>query len=263
MLGVYGEEAGMNEEYRGSKDRKQIAGAVIILSGFLLAIISVVFVSFGGPNENIGEAAEKVFAAIIPLIGTWVGTVLAYYFSGENFERATDSVTRIASQVAEERLQKTSVVEAMIPIDIAILLRLPETDADGASINLEKDILGLLSGRITRVPILDHNERVKFVLHESLIFRFIAEKTMALRNEGQAVDVSTFTLKDLLGHGDNQAFASRTIGFVRKGATLAEAKEKMEVVNKCQDIFVTEDGTAGTAAVGWITNAIVSTYSRA
>jgi hypothetical protein len=32
-----------------------------------------------------------VFAAVVPLIGTWVGTLLAYNFSRENFEAASQA----------------------------------------------------------------------------------------------------------------------------------------------------------------------------
>jgi len=37
--------------------------------------------------------------SVLPLLGVWVGTLLAYYFSKENFEAATKSVTEMAREI--------------------------------------------------------------------------------------------------------------------------------------------------------------------
>ena len=253
----------MNAPNSSSGTRKLIAIAVLVSSVLLLVGLCSVFIYVGGESERPGAAAEKAFATLIPLIGTWIGTVLAYYFSGENFQRATDSVTKLASQVAEERLRATPVSDAMIPIDVARVLRLQSADPDGAKTNLKGEVLSLLSDQITRIPILDQQGRVKFILHGSLIHQFISDKTIQLSETGKVLDVSTLTLKDLLDHDDNSDFAAHTIAFVGKNATLAEAKQKMESVHKSQDVFVTEDGTAKSRAIGWITNVILSKHARA
>lgn len=140
---------------------------------------------------------------------------------------------------------------------------LTAADPDGANVNLKTQVVDLLSDRITRLPILDHANQAKYVLHESMIFRFISEKTIELSQTGQPVDVATFTLKNLLDHDDIRSFAARTIAFVGKDGTLAEAKQHMEALRKCQDVFVTENGTSDSPAVGWITNVILSRHAKA
>jgi hypothetical protein len=145
------------------------------------------------------------------------------------------------------------------PTDIG----LAADDPKGKDVNLETHILRLLSDQITRLPILDHVGHVTAIMHESMIFRFISDKTIEHAQDREAVDISSFTLRSLLDHDDNRDYAKRTIAFVAKDASLAEAKRRMEAVNKCQDIFVTEDGTPGTTAVGWITNVILSRHARA
>ncbi len=254
----------MNDDSAASgKDRKQIAISVLIVSAGLLVSVCIVFISFGGSDSKSGDASEKAFTTLIPLIGTWIGTVLAYYFSGENFQRATDSVARLASQVADERLRSVSAADAMISMDAAVVVRLTAATPDGSNINLKTQVVDLLSDRITRLPVLDAQGKVVFVLHESIIFRFISEKTLAMIQAGQQVDISTLTLKDLLDHDEVRNFVSRTIAFVQKDASLADAKRQMESLRKCQDVFITEDGTSDSRAIGWITNVIISRYAKA
>src|SRR5712691_1865567 len=71
----------------------------------------VVFLAFDGifllnyfvlrnTTKDALEAAKYVFAAVLPLLGTWVGTVLAHYFQKENLAAATQSISDLASKVA-------------------------------------------------------------------------------------------------------------------------------------------------------------------
>jgi hypothetical protein len=75
------------ESSRASRDRRHIAFGVLIASGAVLIVICGTFIWVGAEQGGRSRAAEMAFATLIPLIGTWVGTVLAYYFSGENFQR--------------------------------------------------------------------------------------------------------------------------------------------------------------------------------
>lgn len=74
-----------DDKTASGRERKHIAIAVSVFSADLLVSVCVVFVQIGGEYEKLGDAAEKTFATLIPLIGIWIGTVPAYYFSGENF----------------------------------------------------------------------------------------------------------------------------------------------------------------------------------
>jgi hypothetical protein len=53
---------------------------------------------------------------ILPMIGTWVGTVLAFYFGKEQLEAATRSVTSIARELTpDEKLRSIRGTDKMIP----------------------------------------------------------------------------------------------------------------------------------------------------
>src|SRR5215216_1658496 len=77
-----------------------------------ITCLSVVVVA----NQDTGviDRAQNVFNAVLPLFGTWVGTVLAYYFSRENFAAASDSTQQLVRDLKEERLNSTLVADVMI-----------------------------------------------------------------------------------------------------------------------------------------------------
>src|SRR5713101_3697494 len=58
------------------------------------------------------ETVRYVFASIIPLLASWMGTILAFYFSKENFMAATQSVTDLTRTVTGiERLKTISATD--------------------------------------------------------------------------------------------------------------------------------------------------------
>jgi hypothetical protein len=46
-------------------------------------------------KSNNPDQIDKVFSALVPLFGTWAGTILAFYFARENFDSANQSVQRL------------------------------------------------------------------------------------------------------------------------------------------------------------------------
>ena len=71
---------------------KIVAGSIGILL-FISASVIAVNVAYGKPDA-VADISRMVFSAILPLVGTWVGTVLAYYFSKDNFSRPRTAAFR-------------------------------------------------------------------------------------------------------------------------------------------------------------------------
>jgi len=46
-------------------------------------------------SQDRGEVSRRVMDSTLPLYGTWVGTILAFYFSRESFDAASQSAERI------------------------------------------------------------------------------------------------------------------------------------------------------------------------
>jgi hypothetical protein len=133
------------------------------------------------------------------------------------------------------------------------------TTDDAENINLKTDVVGAILEKHNRnrLPIIDDSGRVLFVVHRSFIDQFLVK-----RAEGGGTSVADATLKDLLGAEDLKTIF-QSFATVGKDSKLIAVKQAMDGNPNCSDAFVTEDGTKGSKAIGWITNLIVQEKSLA
>jgi hypothetical protein len=52
-----------------------------------------------------------------------------------------------------------------------------------------------------------------------------------------------------------QELVHDAVAFVSENATLDEARQAMDGVARCQDVFVTKNGAADEPIIGWLTDA--------
>lgn len=95
-----------------------LATRIITWSISILVVVSAVVIGVTAifASEEVVEVSRMVFTATVPLAGTWVGTVLAYYFSKDNFNAARRSLENMVDKVTA-RLQGISVQEKMLAFD--------------------------------------------------------------------------------------------------------------------------------------------------
>src|SRR5215471_8029519 len=72
--------------------RKWLALGIVGISVFGIVALSAVAIALSGSAR--ADTSRLVFSSVLPLLGTWVGTVLAFYFARENLQAATDSAIR-------------------------------------------------------------------------------------------------------------------------------------------------------------------------
>jgi hypothetical protein len=224
----------------------------------IIVLISVLAVAVLGTIAIHGDRmqAKEILTMILPMIGTWVGTVLAFYFGKEQLEAATRSVTAIARELTpEEKLRSIKVTEKMIPRSAAYVVK----DEPG-KLNL-LDALDSLdkAKRGNRLPILTSDEKPRYVIHRSTIDRFIAKAAAAGKN---VEELKRLTLDDLLKDPDFETPLRNTFAMVPESATLADAKHFMESFPSCQDVFITRNGTSNEPVSGWLTNVMIEANSR-
>jgi hypothetical protein len=251
-----GKKKGQNGGPRGPRENI----AMWVLGGTFggLIALSIAMICAAG-SEDRGEAAEKVFTMVLPMVGTWVGTVLAYYFSGEAYEKASESLTDSVRKLTDQKLASIPVREAMIPKTSMIYVSLPARNG-AKKVNLKTELIDKLKPPVTRLPVLDPKGVVKYIIHQSLIFKFISEKTFEL---GAAFDAGAQTLEDFLAHADMRQMVSRSIATVGIDATLAKAKQEMEDTDDSQDVFVTDTGKPDRPVLGWLTNIMIAKHAKA
>jgi hypothetical protein len=230
----------------------------------ILAIVGLIIIVAGinairAPKEQIGQffdIAKYVLGVLLPVIGAWVGTVLAFYFGQVNFEAASRSAQNLVRQLSpREKLQAEPAGHAMLKIGDAVTFTIP-ADKSEANITIrqlidegfEKD----KSRPRQRLPVLDAQGRGKYVLHRSTIDAFVAPK-----KHPPDVDESTLTLKDLLEDPKLKDYIVNSFMSLPEDATLADAKDLFDKNPQCLDILVTKDGTKNGIVVGWITNVMV------
>ncbi len=207
-----------------------------------------------------GLLATSTGADNVNLFGIAAVAALAGMFS----KQATDKLREIfdnlfkteAGEGDDERRDKLGgtlpVTDKMLSINKITAYTIPKDKTD-KDIKIE-DLYELLKGIVTRIPIFDDTGVVKYVIHQSLLYKYIAEKSIASAGQATSFDVKTCTLADFLSHPGIRELVADSLAFVSINATLAEAKQKMEETKNCQDVFVTKNGREKEAVEGWLTN---------
>jgi hypothetical protein len=235
----------------------QVAKLVLYISGAGILSISVVALAAAAwKGTDVDNSAQKVFNALLPLFGTWVGTVLAFYFSSKNFESASQSVERMVNLTVEQKLGKLTVDKEMLPVDKITVFNIPQGKGD-KDVSLS-DLRGKLGGKITRLPIVDDKGVVKYILHQSGLFKFIADQ--ALTKKGTQIDA--LTLEDLVQDAELKNWVVN-IAYAPQGVSVAVAKTMMEQREGCQDLVVTKSGDKSEPMLGWMTNVEIGRLSKA
>ncbi len=245
-----------------SKIGRHVTYFALVVTGILAAIaIAVAIFRDGDDVEKRFIFVKDILTIVLPLIGTWVGTVLAFYFSRENFTAAAKQATDLVTQMTQEqRLQSISITDVMLDMSAAGTIKLSLlTESDAAKLKLKADIVDAIleKNKRNRLPVIDSDGRVLYVLHRSFIDKFLVKKSV---EAGTAI--ADATLQDLLAVEDLKSVFT-AFAVLGKNSKLISAKEAIDGNPNCSDVFITTDGTKGSKAVGWVTNVIVQEKSVA
>jgi hypothetical protein len=238
---------------------KWISVGVIAATGFLgvLGVVMGIIYLYRIPGKEGIDEAQKVlqfvFTALLPLWGTWIGTVLAYYFSKENFESANKHVRDLVGQMTtSEYLKSMKAVDVMMPYDKLIRMDIaPDTDPDTLKI---KDLFDHIIKNQIRRSLIFKEGKVVYTLHKSLLSDFLYRHP----------DKPEATIADMKNDGDKdiQNAFRNGVGVINREASLLDAKNLIENLWGCQDVYVTETGGKHEKVLGWISNVDVLKHSK-
>jgi len=210
------------------------------------AIVVLAFVSIWFKRDN----AMTVFNIALPVFASWVGTILAFYFGRENFESANQQVRDIVAQIHPEQRGKALVTTIMRPFSDTDHFEIKDGKTE-ADIKLS-ELTSLFKGKVTRLPIVDAEGKVRYMLHASSIDKYLA----AGHKPDDTLETFIQTQQQAgFQYGPNKGFV-----VVSKQTFLDTAKRKMEAVAPCQDIFITSGGSEDEPLVGWISNLRMAKY---
>jgi hypothetical protein len=225
-----------------------VFGSVI----WLICTTSIgLYSAYAATNADFVKNWKDITGILLPVIGTWIGTVLAFYFTKENFEAANRSVQSMVSKISpRDQLKSVSAKEAMIPAKSITGITLGPSKAEKDV--LLDDMVHLLGDNVTRVPVFEENGAARYVVHESTLHKYLYDVQAKAVSSGTPSPKST--LEDL-AKDPSADTPIRALAFVPETATLADAQDAMKQVKQCQDVFVTKTGHADEPIIGWITNA--------
>lgn len=211
------------------------------LFGFSFAILALVsYMAMHSPQDR----TEMVFTTITTLIGTWVGTLLAFYFTRENFEAASRSMQQTIARLSpDEQLNSKKIDLSMIPRSEITVVQLA-ADQDPATLPLADFVAKFAEDeKVTRLPILNADGSLYGILHEAELNKYMQNNQ----------SLKTPTLGNLI---DDPVAGKKLklFGIVAVNRSLRDAKTAMESQERCQDVFVTQTGASGEKVLGWITN---------
>ncbi|WP_426594996.1 hypothetical protein ACPPVS_05345 [Cellulomonas sp. McL0617] len=235
----------------GTKDTNKARTwiALTIVGAGIVGIVAISAVALtSAAAKDRAEMARLIFSSVLPLIGTWVGAVLAFYFSRDNLQAAAET-TLTAIRAGQGLTDETRVAKVMIRVD---QIRPQQSVADvtaAQALELKGLFDGMKSAGMSRVPIFSADKKALFVVHEPDIDKYAQVKGVTA-----AALATVDTMQALCAQSPDLNTAVTSFGTVLPTATIADARTALRSVVGAKDLFVTENGKADGTVVGWITN---------
>ncbi|MDQ0000101.1 MULTISPECIES: hypothetical protein [Pseudarthrobacter] len=230
-----------SKESDDARTRALLAIVVVSLGLVGMAMVSATALWLASA-QNRPEMARLVFASILPLLGTWVGTVLAFYFARENMSAATENTARLLG------LQSSTPVTAVMVPKARMITHTLASGADVRTVGLVEIYNRMMAAGVARIPILDAAGAVLYTVHKSVLVAFAG--SIAPPKEPAAL---TEQMHHLLADPDRKRLVE-AMGFVGPSALIEDARNRMRSIPDCNDVFVTSSGKKTDPVIGWLTN---------
>jgi hypothetical protein len=237
-----------------SQSREALAHAVVTGGIGLIVVVAVGSLFCAGLNAvfwpddptkttTFFDMAKWVLSSVLPVVGAWVGGVLAFYFGKDNFKAGAENVQNLIKQLSPQ--QK---LEARKADDSGIAMTSAHAFGLGVSAKLEDvDLRQVDFKAYERLPFVDSAGAVRACLHRSTYDKYCKDLT-----DAEKVGPAKMVMRELckkLNWNPEASFAT-----VSGSDSLATVQGLMKANKECRDVFVTADGTKPTAAKRWITD---------
>jgi len=235
------DDSNKNGSVDQNKTRTYLALGITGISIFGLLVLSAIIIL--ASNDKTIERSQLIFNSVLPLFGTWVGTVMAYFFSKENFESASRSVERLTRQLTsqEKILTSTPVTDVMVPRSQMMVA------VDPTNTKL-LETLKLLEGRGYRyLPVLNSDDSLLALLHTVGVIEYLYR----IKEGIPAEEREALTIQNIL---DEHPEFKKPYSVVKEGGTLADAQDAMNKIAESRVVFVTAGGTDREPVRGMLTS---------
>jgi hypothetical protein len=226
-----------------------LGGAAIIVLTLALVVSFALLATAGNVEEGAAETSLTpltgkidtillgIFGSVLPIVATWVGTVIAFYFTSESYRQAAAVAMEATGGL---RAGGPNVRSIMVPWD-KILNKIEvdkRTEADTRKIK-------------------DMEEQFKAASRVMIFEKKAKNPVYIIRKKLVPADlVDDATVADYRASSPELAADSKRYGFLAETATTAEAKKVMQD-NRFEDVFVTRSGQPTEEVIGWISDDMV------
>ena len=228
------------------KSRTWLAVGILGFAALAITVLAIVSIIIQ-PNETM-----TIFNIVLPVMASWVGTILAFYFGRENFESANKSVTDIIDKLSPEQRGQSTVKSIMRPLFDMVYLSIPKGKSE-KDIKLSQ-VRSLISETITRLPIIDWDKKPKYIIHSSIIDNYLS--IGGKEDDSLEKFLEEYKKKKMFFGAD----ANRGFIIVSEDTSLGSAKQSLQNRPSCQDIYITKGGTTKEKLTGWISNIRMERY---
>lgn len=244
------------EDLEARGDRKVVArwvllGSFIIIGGVSVATAAFAIIGYLAPQngridpEKAAASLTVLLNALLPVMGAWIGALIAFYFARDNYIAATESAKVLLGDRTPQ-LETIAAGDAMIKLPQMEVVRTPEEDA--------KPVKGQILDRfvakgLSRLPVLTTGNKPKGVVHDSVVQQFLIE---------QPANAAP-TLAHMLADQKVAKRLAESAAYVAATATLKDVKAAMdrrskETSSSCRDVLVTTTGDDKGEVVGYISD---------
>ena len=231
----------MKTQQNDLKEDNWLLRNLIAITITALVVGTTVFIAVYMILKPVTDGVSFIGQTLLPLWGTWLGTVLAFYFGKANFEAASKA---IKNQTSESKMAELITKDVMTSLKDIKYLDYDTRKTDTLeSILADKDF-----EPYNRFAVFDSNKVVKAMIHRGTFYEFMYKN----KNEKS----QELVLKDLLESTDENIknTLSFGFGFVKSEATVLDAKKLIDTIAECQDIFITQNGNRNEPVLGLLTN---------
>ena len=221
--------------------RERLALGIVFVGICSVAGLGIVGIAFG--DENFRATA---LGSSLPLLGAWVGAVIAYYFGKEQFEVAAEQTNKLLSR--GQKLAKYTARDIMIPLPGSGTSGafVEDTDGNGVIVDEKANEFAKTKMGRNRRAVLKKNGHPLMAIHRSTLTDY-ATTIDAAQGQPEIKHIET-NAPDLWRRLTTYETASMS-------ESLDRILDRMESKGTdCTDVFITENGNRDSRAIGWITN---------
>lgn len=231
-----------------NRTRTWLTIGLICMGLFALTFLSYYIIKSASTADKF-ESSKWVFNAIIPLIASWIGTILAYHFGRENYEAAT----KHALALNKETIAEIKVGNIMIDVKTIFYQKMDPEDYSKTLIS--KLIDDYTKAEKDRILIFSNDFNPKFVIHRSTLAEYLNQKSAS-------VDKANLSLKNFLDDNQNKfSFGTESgFGIVSIDDSVNVAFNKMNSIKNCQDVIITDSGNEKGKVIGWLTDTLINRF---